>query len=164
MKSIKGNLRAEVDVGWPDVPIFQTMLFSCVLRLNNLFSIPCSEAVLASFAIRALLRNPSLWHNLPLPVTWTDSLGKALLSPRWQHRGRNDYTSFRQHSPQLEGEMPIQTWVLLNIWFQDEHWSLGRSQETAVLNEMNICKEDKVDKNWIDPIFTKILAGPTLVK
>lgn len=164
MKSIKGNLKAEADVGWPDVLIFQTMLFSCVLRLNNLFFIPFSEAVPASFAIRTLLRNPSLWHNLPLPVTWTDSVVKALLSPRWQHRGRNDYTSFRQHSPQLEGEMPNQTWVLLNFWCQDQHCSQGRSQETAVFNGIDIYKEDKVDKNWTDPVFTKILAGTTLLK
>lgn len=46
MKSIKGNLRTEADVGWPDVPIFQTMLFSYVLRLNNLFFIPFLEACL----------------------------------------------------------------------------------------------------------------------
>lgn len=67
-----------------------------------------------------------------------------------QHRGRNDYTSFRQHSPQLEGEMPNQIWVLMNFWCQDQHCSLGRSQETAVFNGINIYKEDKVDKkqNW----------------
>lgn len=38
------------------------------------------------------------------------------------------------------------------------------SQEAAVLNGMNVYGEDKVDKNCIDPIFTKILAAPTLIK
>lgn len=158
MKSIKGNLRAEADAGWPDVPIFPTTLFSYVLRLNNLFFIPFLEAAPASFAIRAVLRNPSHWQAFHLPLTW------APLSPWRQHRGRNDCTPFGQHSPQLEGETPIPTWVLLNFWCQDQHWSPGRSQETAVLNGMNVYGEDKVDKNCIDPIFTKILAGPTLVK
>lgn len=82
MKSIKGNLRAEADVGWPDVPIFQTMLFSYVLRLNNLFFIPFLEAVPASFDIRAVLRNPSHWHAFHLPLTEKACLGKAWLSPR----------------------------------------------------------------------------------
>lgn len=164
MKSIKGNLRSEVDVGWPDVPIFQTMLFSYVLRLNNLFFIPFLEAVPASFAIRAVLRNPPHWHAFHLPLTEKACLGKAPLSPQWQHRGRNDCTPFAQHRPQLEGEMPIKTWVLLNFWCQDQHWSPGMSQETAVLNGMNVYGEDKVDENCIDPIFTKILAGPTPVE
>lgn len=60
--------------------------------------------------------------------------------------------------------MPAETRVLLNFWSQDRHWSRGMSQKTAVLNVMNVYGEDKADKNFVDPTFTRILAGPTLVE
>lgn len=53
------------------------MLFCDVLRLNNLFFIPFLEAVPASFAITAVLRNPSHWHVFHLPLTEKACLEKA---------------------------------------------------------------------------------------